>query len=54
MAQQPPRGTKQPTGPTIDKDDARAGQTPGVVRYMLAISLALIVIIFALLFGLSR
>jgi hypothetical protein len=33
----------------LDKDQARAGATPGVARYVLSISLAAIVIIFAIL-----
>ena len=31
----------------IDTDDVRAGTTPGIVRYVLAISLILIVAAFA-------
>jgi hypothetical protein len=31
----------------VDAQDARAGETPGVTRYVLGISLVLIVIIFA-------
>jgi hypothetical protein len=33
----------------IDRNEARAGSTPGVVRYILAISLALVVIAFAII-----
>ncbi|MDB5737726.1 MAG: hypothetical protein JWO65_1394 [Sphingomonas bacterium] len=35
--------------PHISTDDARAGATPGVQRYVLSISLAAIVIIFAII-----
>jgi len=31
----------------LDTDEARAGSTPHIVRYVLAVSLALIVIAFA-------
>ena len=34
--------------------EARAGTTPGVVRYVLFFGLALVVIIFAVLFFLGR
>jgi len=33
----------------IDSDRARAGATPGVMRYVLVISLLLIVVIYAIL-----
>jgi hypothetical protein len=33
----------------VDQDEARAGSTPGVVRYILAISLVLVVIAFAVI-----
>jgi hypothetical protein len=33
----------------LDTDDARAGATPGVMRYVLGISLVLVVVIFAFL-----
>lgn len=36
--------------PHIESDDARAGSTPHVTRYVLGISLALIIIVFAILF----
>lgn len=36
--------------PHIDSDSARAGSTPHIVRYVLGISLALVVIVFAILF----
>lgn len=44
-----PQGTKH-----IDTDRARAGEIPHVTRYVLAISMVLIVILFALIviFGL--
>jgi hypothetical protein len=31
----------------LDAQDARSGETPGIVRYVLLISLILVVIIFA-------
>jgi hypothetical protein len=34
----------------ISEQDVRAGDTPHVVRYVLAVSLALIIIAFALIF----
>ena len=34
----------------ISEQDARAGDTPHVVRYVLAVSLVLIVVIFAVMF----
>ncbi|HEU0066804.1 MAG TPA: hypothetical protein VFQ57_06150 [Sphingomonas sp.] len=34
---------------TVDTDAARAGSTPGVTRYVLGISLALVIVIFAVL-----
>lgn len=34
----------------IDTQDARAGATPHIVRYVLGISLVLVVVIFAWLF----
>lgn len=34
----------------ISKEDARGGATPHVVRYVLGASLALIIIIFAVIF----
>ncbi|WP_374138446.1 MULTISPECIES: hypothetical protein [unclassified Sphingomonas] len=34
----------------ISEEDARAGATPHVVRYVLAISMALIIIVFAVMF----
>ena len=34
----------------IDTDRARAGSTPGMTRYILAISLVLVVVIFALIY----
>ena len=34
----------------INTDRARAGATPGVTRYVLGISLVLIVVIFALIY----
>ncbi|MBN2972370.1 hypothetical protein JW805_10120 [Roseomonas aeriglobus] len=37
----------------IDTDRARAGATPGMTRYILAISLALVVVIFALIYFLT-
>jgi uncharacterized membrane protein len=33
----------------IDRDEARAGSTPGVVRYVLMIGLALVVLAFAII-----
>lgn len=33
----------------IDKNEARAGSTPGIVRYVLAISLVLVVVAFAVI-----
>ena len=33
----------------LRKTEARAGSTPGVTRYVLSISLALVVILFAIL-----
>lgn len=33
----------------IDKTEARAGSTPGIVRYVLLISLALVIIAFAVI-----
>ncbi len=33
----------------IETDDARAGATPGMTRYILGISLALVIIIFGFL-----
>jgi hypothetical protein len=41
--------------PTVETTtEARAGSTPGVVRYVLFFSLSLAVIIFAVLFFLGR
>lgn len=34
----------------ISEQDARAGNTPHIVRYVLGISMALIIIIFAVIF----
>ena len=34
----------------VDATDARAGSTPGVTRYVLAVSLILIIAVFAFLF----
>ena len=40
-----------PNRPTeIETDDVRAGETKGAMRYVLGISLALVIIIFAILF----
>ncbi|RYY05326.1 MAG: hypothetical protein EON55_27305, partial [Alphaproteobacteria bacterium] len=33
----------------IERDEARAGSTPGIVRYVLAISLVLVVIAFTVI-----
>jgi hypothetical protein len=33
----------------VERDEARAGSTPGIVRYVLAISLVLVVIAFAVI-----
>ena len=33
----------------IDRDDARAGETPHVTRYVLGISLTLVVVLFAII-----
>lgn len=33
----------------IDTDEARAGSTPGIVRYVLFISIALVVVAFAVI-----
>lgn len=33
----------------VEKDEARAGSTPGIVRYVLAISLVLVVIAFTVI-----
>jgi len=33
----------------VDRDEARAGSTPGIVRYVLAISLLLVVVAFAVI-----
>jgi flagellar basal body-associated protein FliL len=33
----------------LDRDEARAGSTPGVARYVLAISLVLVIIAFAVI-----
>lgn len=33
----------------VERNEARAGSTPGVVRYILAISLVLVVIAFAII-----
>lgn len=33
----------------IEKDEARAGSTPGVVRYVLAIGLVLVIVAFAII-----
>lgn len=35
----------------IDRDEARAGSTPGVVRYVLAAGLALVIVAFAIIVG---
>ncbi|MFW2830622.1 hypothetical protein [Sphingomonas sp. ID0503] len=35
----------------VDKVEARAGSTPGIVRYVLLISLILVVIAFAVVLG---
>ncbi|WP_326524741.1 hypothetical protein [Sphingomonas sp.] len=37
----------------IDTEDARAGATPGMTRYILAMSLTLVVIVFALIYLLT-
>ncbi len=34
----------------VSEQDARAGATPHVARYVLAISLALVIVIFAVIF----
>ena len=34
----------------IEKDEARAGSTPHIVRYVLGISMVLIVVAFAIIF----
>ena len=34
----------------IEKDEARAGSTPHIVRYVLAISLTLVIVAFAIIF----
>ncbi len=40
-----------PNQPTeVTTDDARAGETTGKMRYVLGISLALIIVVFAILF----
>ena len=40
-----------PEHPTeLNAEDARAGETTGKMRYVLGISLALIIVIFAILF----
>ena len=33
----------------VDRDDARAGATPHVTRYVLGISLALVIVLFAVI-----
>jgi hypothetical protein len=33
----------------VDRDEARAGETPHVTRYVLGISLALVVVLFAVI-----
>lgn len=38
-------------GPIVGSDDARAGETRHHVRYILAISLLAVIVVFALLFG---
>ena len=37
----------------IDTDRVRAGATPGMTRYILAISLTLVVVVFALIYFLT-
>ena len=37
----------------IDTDRARAGATPGMTRYILGISLALVIVLFALIYFLT-
>ena len=37
----------------INATEARGGATPGMTRYILAASLALVVVIFAVLFGIG-
>ncbi len=37
----------------IDTDRARAGATPGMTRYILAISLTLVIVLFALIYFLT-
>ncbi|HET9511347.1 MAG TPA: hypothetical protein VFO80_09375 [Sphingomonas sp.] len=37
----------------IDTDRARAGATPGMTRYILGISLVLVVVVFALIYFLT-
>ncbi|MHA6722341.1 hypothetical protein [Sphingomonas sp. RS2018] len=37
----------------VDTDRARAGSTPGVTRYVLGISLVLVVVVFALIYFLT-
>jgi hypothetical protein len=33
----------------VDRNEARAGSTPGIVRYVLAISLVLVIVAFAII-----
>ena len=35
----------------VTTTEARGGSTPGVTRYVLAASLALVIVLFAILFG---
>ncbi len=35
----------------IDTEDARAGSTPKITRYVLGISLILIIVVFAIMFA---
>ena len=35
----------------IDTEDARAGSTPKITRYVLGISLVLIIVVFAIMFA---
>ena len=37
----------------IDGDRARAGATPGMTRYILGISLVLVIVVFALIYFLT-
>ena len=38
----------------IETDEARGGSTPGVVRYVLGISLAAVIIVFAIIYLIYR